>query len=78
MDINKKEKIKKFVSDKLMNEAVKEVLKENFLKPRGNRDVHQLAAERIAVELLIQGFQEINRIAETENKIDRNNNQVAL
>jgi hypothetical protein len=61
--MDKKERIKRFIADKMTSDFVRESLRESFLKSRGNRDVYILAAERIAIELLDDGFRDMERIA---------------
>lgn len=58
-----KHKIKGFMADEMMSNAVKYVLREVFLKERGNKDtdVQTLAAERLAIILLEEGFKELKK-----------------
>lgn len=79
MDIQKQEKIKKFLSDKAMSQAVKEVLINSFLKTRGVMEVNFLAASRIAIDLLDLGFKDLERISKSaENNEDTPIKQVGL
>lgn len=53
-----------------MSGAVKEVLRETFLKNNGSKDVQTLAAERIAISLLDIGFNELRRFSQkTEQEV---------
>ena len=62
------EKLKRFAHDKVMFESVKTVLLKSFLKDRKNTDVNTLAAERIAIILLEEGFKELQRYSEVERE----------
>lgn len=66
LDPVKQEKIKRFVIDKVMFESVKESLTSSFLKPLPNRDVQLLAASRLALDLLNEGFRDMEIIAKRE------------
>lgn len=52
-------KVQRFINDPLMSGVVYGVLRDAFLKKRGPRDVQVLAAERLAVDLLDEGWQEL-------------------
>jgi len=64
----KQEKIRGFMADKLMAIAVKEVLRETFMKESGTQDIHTLASERIAINLLEDGFKELKK---SSNKVEQ-------
>lgn len=71
MNKARQEKIRRFVDDVVMNEAVYEVLLHSFLKEQPDKNVQTLAASRIAIDLLNDGFKELNRykvIEEPDNK----------
>lgn len=68
----KKEKIKRFLSDAVMAEAVKEVLISSFLKPSKISDVNFLAASRVAIDLLGEAWKELQKF-----KADKNENTEA-
>jgi hypothetical protein len=75
LDTTQQEKIKRFLADKIMSEAVKKVLREQFLKNHGTRDVQTLAAERLAISMLDMGFKELKKYAnkaEQETKKEGN------
>lgn len=61
-----KEKIKRFMSDKVMAEAVKESILETFLKPQKDKDVQTLAASRIAIDLFQEAFKDLQRYVSQE------------
>lgn len=54
-------KIARFLADAEAAEAVKAVLLASFLKGKGERDVHILAASTLAVEKLEEGWRELER-----------------
>lgn len=74
----KQEKIKRFMSDKIMADAVKEVLREEFLKDHGTSDVQTLAAERIAINLLDIGFKELKKYSTKAEQEIKELKQVGL
>lgn len=59
----KPDKLRKFTSDPAMMYAVKETLRESFLKDDGTKDVQYLASKTIAIHLLEKGFTQIQREA---------------
>ena len=62
--MNEKEKqgrIARFLEDKNTANLVKEVLLSVFLKPREKSDVQTLAAERLSINLLHEGWKELER-----------------
>ena len=78
LDNNQVEKIKKFVADRAMNEAVRKVLTDSFLKTRGVTEVNFLAAQRIAIDLLEDGYKELNKISRTEKQGKKDIEQIGL
>ena len=77
LDTQKTEKIKKFMADKLMSDAVTEVLTNSYLSAKSN-DVQYLAAQMIAVNLFKDGFKELTRISKVENKPEERTKQIGL
>lgn len=65
-------KIKLFLKDKMMSSAVKEMLRERFLKSKGVTEVNYMAAQRLAIDLLEEGFKELEKLNKDkkEPKID--------
>ena len=52
-----------------MSDTVKAVIREEFLRNHGTKDVHTLAAERLAISMLDLGFKELKKIsAQTERE----------
>ena len=70
MDETQKDKVRRFLSDKVMQEAVKSVLQDAFLKNRGDTDVHLLAASKRAIDLLQEGWKDLNKIKKAP-KVDK-------
>ena len=56
--------IKRFVNNPPMMEAVFFAIREAFLKPKGKREVLSMAAERLAVELLVDAARELEQYQE--------------
>ena len=77
LNLTEKNKIKGFLADEIMSNAVKNVLRESFLKDRKG-DVQMLASQMLAVNLLDEGFKELRKNA---NQVDRDiieKEQIAL
>ena len=75
----KTEKIKKFMADKDLAGIIREVLTNSFLKTsKGDRDVQLLAASRIAIDLLDDGFKELNKVARSQNDPEERLSQPGL
>lgn len=73
-----KHKIKNFVADKVLASSVKRVLMDAFLKNSGTDDVQKLAAERIAINLLENGFKELEKNANEAQKVEKDIKNVGL
>jgi len=73
-----KQKIKGFIADKTMSNAVKEVLRESYMKKSGATDVNTLAAERIAINLLEEGFRELKKHSNETERDEKVANQIGL
>lgn len=78
MNSVKKAKLKKFVQDEVMVEAVYEVLQSSFLKVRPHEDVYILAASRLAVDYLTQAMKEMEKYKDEEVREDKVLNQIGL
>ena len=57
----KEQKIKRFLADEVMSFFVRDALRDTFLKPAKETDVQYLAASRIALDLLDQGFKDLQQ-----------------
>ena len=66
-------KLKQFVSDPVMSSAVYDAILSVFLKPKPTRDVHQLAADRIAINLLMDAWRDLERYKNTEKESNSDN-----
>ena len=78
MDEYEKEKIKMFVSDKVMMEAVKKVVLASYLKPQKDKDVQTLAASRIAIDLLQDAWRDLKKISLEEQGDIKKLKQIGL
>ncbi len=65
MDTQKREKINRFLADVVMADAVKEVLRESFLKKREGNDINILASSMLAVYALEDGWKDLNKVRNT-------------
>lgn len=75
MDDLKQAKLKQFVSDVAMSEAVYGVLLDAFLKPTDYKDVGLLAASRLSVDSLAKAWKDLQKFQakeEVENKAESN------
>lgn len=78
MDETKRQKIKHFLSDPIMSGAVREVFTKMFLKPKGNQDVHTLAASRIAIDLLDEAYKELAALSAEEPQSEKRSTNPGL
>lgn len=53
------EKIKMFMNDKVMSNAVYNALLDSFLKEQPSKDVQTLAASRLAIDFLKDGWKHL-------------------
>ena len=66
MDKTRQEKIKRFLDDRIMSDAVYGVLLDTFLSEKVEQDVNILAASRLAVTFLKEGWKELERFKQDE------------
>jgi protein involved in sex pheromone biosynthesis len=78
MNETEKNKIKRFLDDDVTQKAVYNTLLRTFLKPRDRGDVQMLAASRIAIDLLEEGWKELHKVSHQVNKEPREVKQVGL
>jgi len=74
MDDLTKDKLIKFANDKVMNQAVFNILLNTFIKPKPRAEVGVggLAAARIAINLLTEAWKEVDKYyAINEEKADK-------
>ena len=72
------EKVKQFANDNAMSEAVYYVLLKSFLRRKERTDVNITAAERIAIDLLEDGWKEIQKHKNTSPAKKKELEQVGL
>lgn len=77
MDELKRQKIKRFLEDEVMSEAVYGIILKTFLKPQKG-DVQILAASRIAIDLLDEAWKELSKLKSDEDNEDNIKVQVGL
>jgi len=78
MSILKREKVKLFMSDKEMSEAVMDIITRAFLKPVPHNDVHVLAAHKIATDLLEDAFKELKKFVIEKESVEKKSKQIGL
>ncbi len=66
------------MADKVMSGAVREAILDKYLKPTDHADVHVLAASKIALDLFIDAWKELERFAPKEESDRKSTGQVAL
>jgi flagellin-specific chaperone FliS len=76
MDENQKNKLIRFLNDKITSDAVYDILLRSFLKVPKDRAVENLAASMIAVERLDDAWKELAKLkgeqkAQGEDKLQR-------
>lgn len=78
MDTTQKEKIRRFLSDTVMQEAVYDVLIASYLKHKDRNDIHMLAASRIAIDLLEEAWRELQKVKQEDKQEKRSLEQVGM
>lgn len=78
MNPTQKEKIQRFLADKVMAKSVFDVLLTEFLKPAPMADVNLLAASRVAIDLLQEGWKELEKCAVKEDPSTEIRQQVGV
>lgn len=59
MNDTQKQKLNRFLNDEVMSKSVYEVLLQSYLRPKERSDVNLLAASRLAIDLLQEGWKEL-------------------
>ncbi len=77
-EIEKKAKIDRFLKDERMAEAVYQALIDSFMKERRTESVQILAASRIAINLLQDGWKDLQKYKTDDSKYINNQKQVGL
>ena len=78
MNDNQIAKIQRFLSDKVMSEAVWDVMLGSFIKPKSSADVYEKAARFIAIENLHEAWRELSKYQIEEDKLSTKGVQVGL
>lgn len=73
-----KNKIIKFANDTQMLDVVYKVLLDSFLKDRPQQDVYVLAASRLAIDFLKQGWKEIEKYKEENQEESKTVGNIGL
>lgn len=66
------------MNDEIMSEAVYAVVLESFLKTRPNQDVYVLAAARLSVDYLKDGWKDLKKYQDEKEVEERNTTNRAL
>jgi len=66
MNKTQEDKLQRFMNDAVMADTVYQVLLDSFLVERPNQDVYVLAASRLSIDFLKQGWKELERYARKE------------
>lgn len=77
-EIEKKDRIGRFLKDKNMSKAVYDVLLAAFLKPRKGSGVEEKAAAWISIEQLQEGWKELERYKSDDSEEKSVGKQVGL
>lgn len=79
MNDTQKEKIKRFLDDKLMSDAVYQILLGSFLQGYGpSENVQVLAASRISIDMLSEAWKELQRYQNVHTVEENERTQRAL
>jgi hypothetical protein len=78
MNETEKNKINRFMMDTVMSNSVYEVIRNAFLKNKGQRDLQILAAERIAIDLLEDAWKELLKFKSEKEQQTNEIKQVGL
>lgn len=71
MDNLEKEKLNQFANDTAMNRAVRKLIESAILKPKGNKDVNYLAAERVALDVVAEAWKDLDKFKPESDREDR-------
>lgn len=63
-----KNKVTKFINDEVMQSSVYEVIQDAFLNRKGQKDVHILAGERLALDYLNEAWRELERFKQVNEE----------
>jgi len=71
-------KVKQFMNDSIMSEVIYNSLMDSFLKERPQQDVHTLAASRLSIDFLKQGWKELEKYTAEHEKEEKVMGNVGL
>lgn len=70
-----KEKIKRFLMDKVMSDTIRKVLEDTCTKPSKDRDINILASRFLAVEVINDAWRELgNHASKAPSEIKKGGN----
>lgn len=78
MDIAKREKVNRFLNDKVMSQTVYDILLESFLRKEKGSDVNMLAASMLAVYALEDAWKELQSLKNESVKEIKELSQIGL
>jgi hypothetical protein len=78
IDETQKAQIQRFLEDADTANAVKSVLLDSFLKERKGQDVYVLAASRLAIDLLNEGWRELEKLRRENEDTNKSTRQVGV
>ena len=78
LDKTQEEKVKRFVSDKMMSDAVYKIVEDVITRASKDRDVNILAAKFLSIELIREAWRELGKYATKEAEVERKSQQVGL
>jgi hypothetical protein len=78
MNKTEQQKVRNFLSDEIMANAVRGVLLQSFIKKRDRSDVNVIAAERIAIDLLEDAWKDLEKLRSKAEVEKRELTQVGL
>lgn len=65
------DKIQKFANDDLMSKTVFKFLLESYIQDKPSQDVYVLAASRLAINLLKQGFKDMEKFKVNTEEVSK-------
>lgn len=71
-------RLQDFMNDTITSDLVYQQLLQSFLKKRQDEDVTMKAARFIAIELLLETWQELDKVRGKEKHLTKNIGQIAL
>ena len=75
MNETEKNKISRFLSDEVMSKAVREVIEHSIIARSKDRDVQNLAARFLCIEIIQEAWQELEKykiVKDNETKLTSN------